>query len=276
MLQIDRIVGNNVILTSDPQTSREFVLFGKGIGFASKGREWIHMDDGRIEKRYRLDEEQPIRQYSELVENIDPEVIQISELIIDRVKERMGTPVQPKVYFALPNHIQFAVFRLRNGMEINNPFLHETRASFPHEYEIAHWAADRIAERFGIPIPDDEVGFLALHVLSCTGAVSVGELVKITGLLNRITSYIEARKAEPINRTSNDYIRLITHIRGVLERIMQRHKVHNPLAREIKACHPREFQLATEIAGLIREEMGVEASFDEIGYMAMHLHRFLQ
>ena len=82
MLQIDRIVGNNVILTLDPGASKEYVLVGKGIGFDFKGSKWVDMEDPRIEKRYRLDEEQPAQQFQELVENIDPEVIQISEQII--------------------------------------------------------------------------------------------------------------------------------------------------------------------------------------------------
>ncbi|BBI35833.1 transcription antiterminator BglG [Cohnella abietis] len=276
LLQIDRVVGNNVVLTLDPTTSKEYVLFGKGIGFASKGSDWISIEDPRIEKRYRLDEEHPISQFQELIENIDPEVIQISEQIIENVKEQMGTPVQPKVYFALPNHIQFALYRLKNGMEINNPFLHETQMSFPLEYEIASRAAAIISERFGISVPEDEVGFLALHVHSCLGKVSVGQLVRMTGLLNRIVEHIEQRRGSCLPRKGSEYVRLITHLRGAFERLLLGHHVSNPLAAEIKVHHPQLFALATEIAELIKEELDVAISDDEIGYMAIHLHRLFQ
>lgn len=276
MLQIDRVVGNNVILTLDPGTVKEYVLFGKGIGFDFKGCKWVDIEDPRIEKRYRLDEEQPARQFQELVEDIDQEIIQISEQIIESVKERMGTPVQPKVYFALPNHIQFAVYRLQNGMEINNPFLHETKMSFSLEYEIATQAAAMISERFGILVPEDEIGFLALHVHSCAGTVTVGQLVRITGLLNRIVEHIEQKKGEKLQRMGSDYIRLIAHIRGTLERLLIGRHVHNPLAAEIKAHYPQLFALAEEIAELIKEELDVAVSEDEIGYLAAHLHRLFQ
>ncbi|MEF2246698.1 PRD domain-containing protein [Paenibacillus sp. IITD108] len=276
MLQIDRIVGNNVILTLDPGASKEYVLVGKGIGFDFKGSKWVDMEDPRIEKRYRLDEEQPAQQFQELVENIDPEVIQISEQIIESVKERMGTPVQPKVYFALPNHIQFAMYRLQNGMEIINPFLHETKMSFSLEYEIAAQAAIMISERFGILVPEDEVGFLALHVHSCAGNVTVGQLVRITGLLNRIVEYIEQQMKARLQRMGSDYIRLITHIRGTLERLLTGRHIHNPLTAEIKTHYPKLFALATQITGLIKEELDVTVSEDEIGYLAVHLHRLLQ
>lgn len=276
MLQIDRIVGNNVILTLDPRASKEYVLVGKGIGFDFKGSKWVNMEDPRIEKRYRLDEEQPARQFQELVENIDPEVIQISEQIIESVKARMGTPVQPKVYFALPNHIQFAMYRLQNGMDINNPFLHETKMSFSLEYEIATQAAIMISERFGILVPEDEVGFLALHVHSCAGNVTVGQLVRITGLLNRIVEYIEQHMGAKLQRMGSDYIRLITHIRGTLERLLTGRHIHNPLTAEIKTHYPKLFALATQITGQIKEELDVAVSEDEIGYLAVHLHRLLQ
>ncbi|RXZ79121.1 PRD domain-containing protein [Paenibacillaceae bacterium] len=274
--RIDRVVGNNVILTTDPQTSTEFVLFGKGIGFASKGDEWINAADPRIEKRYRLDEEQPIKQFQELVENIDSEVILISEKIIESVKEHLCTPVRPKVYFALPNHIQFALYRLRNGMEINNPFLHETRINFPLEYEIATKAALMISSSFGITVPEDEVGFLALHVHSCVGTASVGELVKLRGLLNNIVEFIEHARGIPLQRTSQDYIRLVMHMRAVVERLMLGRKVINPINTELKANHPEAYKLAADIAAIIQEDIQAPISEDEIGYMAIHMHRLFQ
>lgn len=274
--RIDRIVGNNVILTVDSRTSNEYVLFGKGLGFASKGRDWISSSDPRIEKRYRLDDGQPIKEFQDLIENIDSEVISISEQIVENVKERLGTPVHPKVYFALPNHIQFALYRLRNGMEINNPFLHETKINFPLEYEIAAKAAVMISERFGIPIPEDEIGFLALHVHSCVGTSSVGQLVKLNGLVNRIVEYIERSKGLPLERTSQDYARLVMHMRAVIERLLQGRRVVNPIVAELKSNYPEAFAVASDVAWLIQEEMQAEISQDEIGYMAIHLHRLFQ
>jgi len=276
MLLIDRIVGNNVILTLDPQTSKEYVLFGKGLGFVSKGKEWIDSGNACIEKRYKLDEEQPIRQFQELVENISSEVIFISEQIIEKAKERLGTPVQPKVYFALPNHIQFALYRLENDMEINNPFLHETKINFPLEYEIATEAASMIGDSFSIAVPEDEIGFLALHIHSCVGTTTVGQLVKLTGLINRVVDYIERQRCIPLNRNSQDYIRLVMHMRGVIERLMSGRHVVNPMLAELKSHHPEAYALAQDIAVLVENELSINIAQDEIGYMTIHLHRLFQ
>ncbi|HIW34235.1 MAG TPA: PRD domain-containing protein [Candidatus Paenibacillus intestinavium] len=276
LLKIDRIVGNNVILTSHAITNKEYVLFGKGLGFTSKGNQCIHIHDPQIERRYRLDEEQPSSQFQALIENIDPQVIHISEQIIDKVKERLGTPVQPKVYFALPNHIQFVIYRLKNEMDIINPFLAETRLSFPQEYEIATEAVDMINEHFQLKIPEDEIGFLTLHIHTCTETVTVGQLVKVRGLLNQIVDYIEDKMELNLPRTSTDYVRLVTHLRGALERIIEGQHILNPFTSEIKALHSNVYEIAVELAEIIKEELKVNVSEDEIGYMAIHLYRLFQ
>ncbi|WP_164779757.1 PRD domain-containing protein [Paenibacillus kobensis] len=171
-LQIERVVGNNVVLTVSPDNGKEYVLFGKGIGFNAKPGQYLDKSDERIEKRYRLDDEVPLQQFRDLVDEVDPDCLQIAEQVIDRIKERIGMPIHPKVYFALPNHIQFAVYRLRKGMDIRYPFLMETKRDYPVEYEIAEEAAALIAAKFGIQVPVDEVGFLTLHVRSAEGPVS--------------------------------------------------------------------------------------------------------
>lgn len=276
LLKIERIVGNNVILTSHAITNKEYVLFGKGLGFISKGNQYIQMKDPQIERRYRLDEEQPSSQFQALIENIDTQVIHISEQIIDKVKERLGTPVQPKVYFALPNHIQFVIYRLKNEMEIINPFLSETKLSFPQEYEIATEAVDMINDHFQLQIPEDEIGFLTLHIHTCTETVSVGQLVKIRGLLNQIVDHIEVKMGFKLHKTSTDYVRLITHLRGAVERIIDGQHIVNPFTSEIKTLHSDIYEIAVELAEIISEELEVIVSDDEIGYMAIHLYRLFQ
>lgn len=275
-LRIDRIVGNNVILTMEPSSSREYVLFGKGIGFSCKGQKHIDAEDPRIEKRYRLDDRDKASQYHSLLEELDPEVVHISEQIIEEIRERLGTPVDPKVYFALPSHIQFAVYRLRNGMEIVNPFLYETKMCYPQEYKIAARAAKMISEKFDVIIPEDEVGFLTYHVYSAAGSVTAGQLVQLTELMNEIVERIESWLEIPLPKNSSDYARLIMHLRYMMERILQNKETENPFAAEIRDKIPALHKHAELIAQMIGERLSLQVSSDEIGYLAMHLYRLFR
>lgn len=176
--RVERAIGNNVLLTADLQTGREYVIFGKGLGFALKTGQTVDSTDSRIEKRFRLDDTEQMKQYHSYLEEIDPAIIDLTERIADRIKQKTGVDVNPKLYFALPSHIQFAIYRLRNGMDIVNPFLNETKKSFPVEYEIAAQLAEWINEQFHIEIPEDEIGFLSFHVYSGIHNVPVGQIMK--------------------------------------------------------------------------------------------------
>src|SRR4051794_9967063 len=81
-LRIDRVIGNNVILALQEVNGREYVLMGKGLGFAGKAGERIAGDDSRIEKRFRLDDPKQMVHYHAIMDDIDPEVIRVTEQII--------------------------------------------------------------------------------------------------------------------------------------------------------------------------------------------------
>lgn len=274
--RIDRIIGNNVVLVKDAATEMEFVLFGKGLGFASKAGGSIDGNDPRIEKRFRLDDHDEMRNYRSLLEDLAPEVIQISEEIIQMVSDHFEKKVNSKAYFALPSHIHFAVYRLKNGMDIVNPFLYETKMIFPKEYEIACRAAELLRDTFGIDIPEDEIGFLAYHIRSGITDVSVGQIIKYTTLINRLIAAIERSENVRIPKQSADYARLITHFRYMIERILQRKKANNPFLPEIKTMYKREYALALELSRQMKEQLHEDIPEDEIGFIVMHLYRLFQ
>ncbi|MEK8126885.1 PRD domain-containing protein [Paenibacillus filicis] len=276
LLRIERVISNNVIMVVDPDSGKEYVLLGKGIGFSSKGSGTIEAKDPRIEKRFRLDDRDQLNEYQTLLEGIDPEVIRISEQIIGRVTDSFSLQPSSKVYFALPSHIQFAVYRLRNGMDITNPFLQETQLCFPKEYEIAKQAAEMISQAFHLEVPEDEIGFLAFHVHSAVNDVSVGELVKFSNLINECVELIEGELGNTITRDSMDYVRLITHLRFTVERISQNKVVGNPFMQELQTRYRQEYRIASELGKLMTERLHTEVPEEEIGYLVMHLYRLFQ
>lgn len=276
MMKIDRVIGNNMIMVIDTATENEYVLLGKGIGFNAKSDGRISAKDPRIEKRFRLDSHTPISQYQSLLEDIDPDVIRISEAIITDIAADFAVTVSPKVYFALPSHIQFVIFRLRNGMDIVNPFLYETKMCFPKEYDIAKKAAERISGAFHVEIPEDEIGFLTFHVHAAVYNVSVGQLVKFTNLINDLVQLIEVRKEITIPKEGMDYIRLITHLRYAVERVLQGHVSPNPFLSIIQSDYRMEYALALELCRMMGNYLQAEIPEDETGYIAMHLFRLFQ
>ncbi|RCK13037.1 PRD domain-containing protein [Bacillus licheniformis] len=60
--------------------------------------------------------------------------------------------------------IRFAIERVRKGFVIQNKLLNEIKALYKKEYEIGLWAIDLVKEKLKVELPDDEAGYIALHI----------------------------------------------------------------------------------------------------------------
>jgi len=272
-LTIIRALSNNVVLAKEDQTDKETILMGKGIGFGVKSGDSIAHDDPRTEKKFSLENKQSLSQYQMLLEQIDPEVITVSERIISMITERLASDINEHIHLALPSHIEYALYRLRNDIAIENPFLWEIRMLNPKEYDLASEAADMINEAFEVVIPEDEIGFLTIHIQSAVTHVPVSNVVQYNHLMRELIALIEQRRGSIIEKDSIDYLRLVTHLRFAIERIRKGERTHNPLKDKLKDMAPYEYEVACECAELMKQKLETDISEDEISYITMHLYR---
>ncbi|KAI7248096.1 hypothetical protein KC345_g11890 [Hortaea werneckii] len=256
--------------------SKEYVIIGKGIGFAVKDSGVIDGNDPRIEKLFRLEDREEWSQYQILLEDIDPKVMKITDDIIADIAREFPGKLNDKIYLALPSHIQFTIYRLRGGMDIVNPFLEETRMTFPKEFEIAYRAAEKISAEFGVRIPEDEVGFLTYHVYSAVSNVPVGQLVKASNIVSDLMDIIRKERNIIFEQGSMNHVRLMIHLRFSIERILQGSLIDNPFVKHIKKEYKDEYKLAQKMGKIMHNKLGASVPEEEICFLAMHLHRLFQ
>jgi transcriptional antiterminator len=274
--QVQRVIGSNVVMVQGITNGIEYVIIGKGIGFAFKQSGIIEGNDHRIEKLFRLEDREEWRQYQILLEDIDPKVMRITDEIISDIASEYVDKLNDKIYLALPSHIQFTIYRLRNGMDIVNPFLEETKLTFPKEYEIAYKAAEKISAEFQVQIPEDEVGFLTYHVYSAVSNVPVGQLVKVSNIVNELLDMIRKERNITFEHGSMKHIRLMVHLRFSLERILQGSLIDNPFVKHIKKEYKEEYKLAQKLGKVMKKTLEVDIPDEELCFLAMHLHRLFQ
>ncbi|WP_251037832.1 PRD domain-containing protein [Paenibacillus albidus] len=274
--QVQRVIGNNVVMVQGEQNCKEYVIIGKGIGFAVKGTGVIEAGDQRIEKLFRLEDREEWSQYQILLEDIDPKVMRITDEIISEIASQFPGKLNDKIYLALPSHIQFTIYRLRNGMDIVNPFLQETKMTFPKEFEIAYRAAEKINREFEVQIPEDEVGFLTYHVYSAVSNVPVGQLVKVSNIVSELAELIRTAHNITFEHGSMNHVRLMIHLRFSLERILQGAFIDNPFVKHIKKEYKEEYKLAQKLGKVMQQSLEVEIPEEELCFLAMHLNRLLQ
>lgn len=276
LLSIQRVVGNNIVMAFDESTDIEYVLLGKGLGFAAKNITTLSTDDDRIEKRFRLEDREQLMNHPSFFEDIDHKAMEISDQIIQMIEKRFNKTLHNKIYLVLPSHIQFTVYRIRHQMEITNPFLYETQVCFPQEYEVALQALQMICRTFDITIPEDEAGFLTYHIHSAVSHVPVGQLVKMSTLLGKLQAMIEQEKQITFQQGSMNQVRLMIHLRFSLERIVQGSLVENLLIQPIREQYAEEYILANKMKIVMEKELNVSIPEDEVCFLTMHLYRLFR
>ena len=96
-----------------------------------------------------------------------------------------------KLLTSLVLHLTPVLHRLRYSLPITNPILPEIKTTYPRSYRVASCAAKIIKEYTGFKAPEEEIGYLALHLVSaidrqekplntvlvCHSSISVSELL---------------------------------------------------------------------------------------------------
>lgn len=101
---INKVINNNVLSTHD-ENNREIVLMGKGIGFQKKVGDEVAED--KIEKKFVLDSEDEVGKFSELIEMIPHNYLNLSVDIISYAQQVMPKRLSPSIYISLTDHINF-------------------------------------------------------------------------------------------------------------------------------------------------------------------------
>nr|WP_273701636.1 PRD domain-containing protein [Tepidanaerobacter acetatoxydans] len=77
---------------------------------------------------------------------------------------RLKLDRQDTNYARLIIHLRFALDRIDSEMTIKNPLLARIKEEFSESYKIATEIAEYIKERIGKEPPENELGYLALHI----------------------------------------------------------------------------------------------------------------
>lgn len=266
-----KVFNNNIILVGSSE--KEKILFAKGIGFGKKSGEIIPKGT-EVDKVFTIESEENIAGFRDIVKKVDKGFFAICEEAIYEISKKLDEELNEHIHIGLIDHLFFAVERLKNQEEIENPFLVETETLYPKEFELARIVAGKVGNYSNIVIPDGEIAFIALHIHSSINNGKLSNTIKNTYLSNTIVEYVEDRLGIKIDRKSLDYARFCTHIKFALQRIMENTSAHNELARMIKKTYTQSYLIAEEVSKIIEEELNVRVTNDEVAFLTIHIERF--
>ena len=273
MLILKKINNNVALACSD--AGDEVVVFGKGVGFPSMPYELE--DTSVIEKTFVSDGGNS----SDALISVSDEVLRASSDIADLAKANLGCQMAAKLPFVMADHIQFAVERTRDGIEIENPLAHEVARVYQREHELGIQGLAIIQEYTGILLPEVEAASLALHMVNSelgtsTPARNMDELLQTASILEGIVEVVERQVGFELDRTCYAYVRFITHTRYLIRRLMKDKPMDSAnlsLFQQAARDFPDTYKLALAINQYLERTHNWSCSDEEMLYLMMHLNQ---
>ncbi|MDK2920318.1 MAG: transcriptional antiterminator [Candidatus Petromonas sp.] len=267
---IKKVLSNNVVLVE--KNYQNFILVGKGIGFGKK-KGYVIENPEKIEEKFISLKGLKEDEFENFLETVDPKIIEVSKNIIEMVEKELGEKLNPNTHVGFIDHVNFAIKRLKEGIEIVNPFLFETKTLYPTEYKLAEKAVEILKDNLNINIPEAEVGFLTLHIYGGRGNRSKKEALENSMLINKVLDFVEKKVKFKIDKESFTCRRFIMHLIGVINRVTNNKCHENILIPKIKEELKYEFSIAYDISKIMEKTLKKPIPESEVGYMALHLHK---
>lgn len=185
--------------------------------------------------------------------------------------------INSAAYQNLLVHIAVAVERIRANCYVPMEADHLEKLRATDEYALAGKIAHAVQEELAVELPEEEVGYIAIHLASkqtlyTPGADSDPNLVISDEVWDVVTRMLEmVWNAFHFDFRSDLELRmnLARHIVPLSVRLRYRMNINNPLLNDIKQRFPVAYSMALEASCILAEEYGGALSDDEVGYIAL-------
>lgn len=270
-MKILKKLNNNVVLALN-ERGEEIIVTGKGLGF--RKMPYILEDISLIEKKYIVPKN---TKASEILESIPNEVIKVTEKVIRSGYKELNMEFNADILLTLSDHINFAIQRSKEGVEIRSPLQWEIKHIYPKEYKIGFNSIEIIENNLGIKLDKNEAAFIALHFINAQiGNHDMTETTKITTIMGEILSLIKYKFKIEFNEDSFEFTRFVTHIRYFIIRQVNNKPLdndNNDMFDLMKDKLTEELDCVEIIEKHLNKNYGWKCTNDEKLYLMLHIQR---
>lgn len=273
-MRIDKVLNNNVVIVLT-ESNEEMVVMGRGIAFQRKVGEEIESE--KIEKTFVLEGQESSETLAALFKEIKPEIIEIATDIIKYAQSVLNTKLSNNIYLTLTDHLNYAINRTQEGIEIKNPLTWEIKKFYKAEYEIGLKALESIKTKLGVSMSEDEAASVALHIVNAKqDGQEIGITVKMTEIVQDILTIVRMQFGIVFDEDSFNYTRFITHLQYFARRMLE-HATHPSgddfLFDQVKIKYPKAFECTNRINEYLSTTHQTKLTKDEQVYLAIHIQR---
>lgn len=272
---IKRILTNNAVVIDD-ENQQEKIVCGKGIAF--KKRPGMEIDEMSINQTFILEGGGEYSRFEQLLKDVPLEYLELSSEIINMAKLEFAKKFKDNVIITLSDHLYVAIKRCREGMTISNPLLWDIKNFYEIEYDIGLRALELIKNKFHIQLPDDEAGFIALHIVNVElDEDNMDHIFQVTKVIQEIMTIVKYHFHAEFDTSNVYYYRFITHLKFFALRLLKDNQFNedeeNELLDVVKDKYFTSYECVLKIKDFLEKKYNYTLQEDEIVYLTIHVHR---
>lgn len=271
---IHKILNNNVVVILD-QNNEEQIVMGRGIAF--KKRVGDNIDESIIDKIFMLKDQNVKNNFTELIKDIPMDYIEVAYEIMQYAKANVGENIDENLIISLSDHIHTAVERYIEGIEIKNVLLWDIKKFYKAEFEIGLKALDIIEQKLNVKLPEDEAGFIAMHVVNRIMNENIGNMYDITKIIQEILNIVKYYLGIKFDEDSVYFYRFVTHIKYFAQRLISGKTYESDnedsLFEIIKGRYQEPYKCVEKISEFIQKKYKYNLSDEEKLYLTIHIAR---
>ena len=270
-MKVIKKINNNVAVCLD-NNNNELIAFGKGIGFQKVPYELT--DISKIERTYYG----VIHSYIGLVNEIPEDIFDISAKIVEWAKTKLTKELSVNIVFTLADHINFAIKRYKDKMNIKMPLGYEIEHLYETEMMIGKKAVSYINRRKKIKLGKSEAVGIAMHFINAEDQYTKAseKTMDDDQIIEKITELIEQKLKRKINKKNFNYARFVSHMQYLLKRRQAQSTLNSDndkMFELLKDEYPETYDCVLEIRDYLKEYLNWSLNNEELLYLMLHVNR---
>ncbi len=206
------------------------------------------------------------------------EHIALGEEIIAEAKARLGHKMNDMVYISLIDHVHTAIIRFLDGITVKNVLLWDIRRFYREEFAIGQWALALIRQQLKIDLPEDEAGFIALHLANAQMDEStMHNMYEITKVMQEILNIVKYYFQVEFKEEDVYYYRFVTHLKFFAKRLVEHNNYeddnNDDLFDMIRQKYAKSYHCVERITAFLTKKYGHPMSKEEQLYLTIHIER---
>ncbi|MGI5859624.1 MAG: BglG family transcription antiterminator [Tepidanaerobacteraceae bacterium] len=218
-----------------------------------------------------------------LLKLVDANLIEQIEQSLKEILDELKFPLADSAYVGLMVHIALAMERLKGGERIRMESNILSTLKNSDEFKLAEKLGVRLEDRFGIKIPEEEMGYITMHLLGAKLRASHAanefftmDNYEVAHMAREILTHAGSKLGEDLVDDIIALEGLMLHLKPTISRLRLGMDIRNPLLTQLKQEYKELMEVAGSSVASLEKKYGLTVPESEIGYIAMHIGAALE